>query len=162
MTTCSKCSKCSQGHPRRQIKRQSSGGKGSWSENRGQRSGLADAAAAEVEESDCLTQTGTGAPGGARLFSSSASPCFCNHSFLGTPHPSAFISAWSDGKDSSEHGESPLSWILPVRQLIASIQWPVCTEDTRLRSFTKNCFKNPWTIKQTNNSPHSHAKCVYC
>lgn len=62
MTTCSKCSECSQGHPRRQIKRQSSGGKGSRRENRGQSSGLADAAAAEVEEADCLTQTETQAP----------------------------------------------------------------------------------------------------
>lgn len=99
MTTCSKCSKCLQGHPRRQIKRQSSGGKGSWSENRGQRSGLADAAAAEVEESDCLTQTGTQAlrvTTGARLLSSSASPCFCSHAFLGhtTPISIHFCMKW--------------------------------------------------------------------
>lgn len=132
MTTCSKCSKCLQGHPRRQIKRQRSGGKGSWCENRGQRSGLADAAAAEVEESDCLTQTETQAlrvTTDARLLSSSASPCFCNHIFWGTPHPSAFISAWSDGKDNSEHWESPFIWILPVgwtaylKHSMTSVHW---------------------------------------
>lgn len=85
MTT---CSKCLQWHPRRQIKRQSSGGKGSFSKNRGQRSGLIDTAAAEVEDSACFTQLGTHALGlhhrlQTEAWASSVSPCFCNHPLPG-------------------------------------------------------------------------------
>lgn len=163
MTT---CLKCLQWHPRRQIKRQSSGGKGSWSKNRGQRSGLTDTAAAEAEDSACFIQLDTRALGvHHRLqiegWASSASPCFCNHPLPGhiaycclTSIVMHFCVAKQWQKEFWALGE-PFCQLLPVGQF--SIQWPVCTEDTYLWSFTNNFFRkntNSQANKQLTTHPH--------
>lgn len=162
------CSKCSQGHPRRRIKRRSSGRKGSWSQA-GEREVVSQMQRLQRLKSQtvCLEIQ--------MLTRSSPKDCtlgilcvstFYSHPLLGyaacccLPTVMHSCMRWW-GKSNLGMGRALNAVSLVAGQLTSSTQEPTCTEDQHLRTFTNNFFRKTPTAKQTNNSPHTHTKCVY-